>query len=124
MESVPGRTLVFVQKKRSATWVCKKLSKDHNVVAVEIHGDRSQSQRESALRSFRAGDVTVMVATDVAARGLDIPDVTHVVNMDLPVSSDEFDSYVYNRTHCVCVHRILVCPFTLKHEGHVRTEKM
>lgn len=89
-------TIVFVQKKRTATQVCKALCKESKVWrAVEIHGDRSQSQRESALLSFRNGTATILVATDVAARGLDIPHVAHVVNYDLPCSAEEIDSYVH-----------------------------
>ena len=63
--------------------------------AEDIHGDRSQSQREAALAAFRDGRCQVLVATDVAARGLDIAGVTQVINMDLPTSADEFDSYVH-----------------------------
>ena len=101
-----GRTLIFVQKKRTASWTKKQLSKGGPengkqeekftpILAVEIHGDRSQSQREAALASFRSGECRVLVATDVAARGLDISGVEHVINMDLPVASDDFDSYVH-----------------------------
>ena len=89
-----GRTLVFVEKKRSATWLKKMLrnggasdapeaERFAPVAAEDIHGDRSQSQREAALSSFRAGSCRVLVATDVAARGLDVQGVEHVINMDL-----------------------------------------
>jgi len=105
-EGPSGRTLVFVQKKRTATWLKKMLAKggvdgaaSHErfepITACDIHGDRSQSQRESALASFRSGACRVLVATDVAARGLDIADIEHVINMDLPVSPDDFDSYIH-----------------------------
>lgn len=122
-----GRTLIFVQKKRTASWLKKMLEKggpstkstDYNnnnhystqkgpgnnivadvppfesIAAVEIHGDRSQSQREAALAAFRSGKCRVLVATDVAARGLDIGGVEHVINMDLPFAADDFDSYVH-----------------------------
>ncbi|OEU09324.1 DEAD-domain-containing protein, partial [Fragilariopsis cylindrus CCMP1102] len=93
-----GRTLIFVQKKRTATWLKKQLNNDERftpIPAVDIHGDRSQSQREAALNSFRSGTCRVLVATDVAARGLDISGVEHVINMDLPISKDDFDSYVH-----------------------------
>ncbi|KAL4419464.1 hypothetical protein ABPG77_003577, partial [Micractinium sp. CCAP 211/92] len=58
--------------------------------ATSIHGDRSQAEREAALRSFRTGRTPVLVATDVAARGLDIPHVTHVINYDLPTDIDDY----------------------------------
>eukprot|EP00658_Telonema_sp_P-2_P013319 TRINITY_DN15045_c0_g1_i1.p1 TRINITY_DN15045_c0_g1~~TRINITY_DN15045_c0_g1_i1.p1 ORF type:complete len:625 (+),score=151.83 TRINITY_DN15045_c0_g1_i1:158-2032(+) len=99
-----GRTLVFVQKKRTATWVKKMLAKGgvdgdrdrfEPITACDIHGDRSQAQRESALAAFRSGSCRVLVATDVAARGLDIADVVHVINLDLPVGAEDFDSYVH-----------------------------
>lgn len=99
-----GRTLVFVQKKRDASWLRKQLSKggpegwEHRfkpIDSVEIHGDRSQPQREAALAKFRSGGCRILVATDVAARGLDIDGVEHVINMDLPVAVDDFDSYVH-----------------------------
>eukprot|EP00613_Pedinella_sp_CCMP2098_P075128 CAMPEP_0171923748 /NCGR_PEP_ID=MMETSP0993-20121228/22419_1 /TAXON_ID=483369 /ORGANISM="non described non described, Strain CCMP2098" /LENGTH=565 /DNA_ID=CAMNT_0012561849 /DNA_START=29 /DNA_END=1723 /DNA_ORIENTATION=+ len=97
MPSAPplGRTIVFVQKKHVASWVKKELVKKYGVAAEDIHGDRNQSQREAALARFKEGTVSVLVATDVAARGLDVPNVNHVVNYDLPVSSDDFDSYVH-----------------------------
>merc|ERR1719204_233581 len=88
------RTLVFVRTKRNARWVARELRKSHSSSA-EIHGDRSQEQRENALRRFRTGDVQVLVATNVAARGLDIAGVDHVVNFDLATNKDEFDSYVH-----------------------------
>jgi ATP-dependent RNA helicase DDX3X len=101
-----GRTLIFVQKKRTATWVknllCKGGPSDGGpderfdpIPAEDIHGDRSQPQREAALAAFRSGKCRVLVATDVAARGLDIGGVEHVINMDLPTAMDEFDSYVH-----------------------------
>lgn len=101
-----GRTLVFVQKKRTATWLkhclrrggpgdAKPDEKFSPVEAEDIHGDRSQPQREAALAKFRAGTCRVLVATDVAARGLDIGGVEHVINFDLPVAASDFDSYVH-----------------------------
>ena len=71
------------------------MTKTYGVKAESIHGDRSQSQRENALAAFKRGDATVMVATDVAARGIDVPGVAHVVNFDMPSSADDFDSYVH-----------------------------
>ena len=57
---------------------------------TSIHGDRTQSEREEALRSFRAGHTPILVATAVAARGLDIPHVKHVINFDLPGDVEEY----------------------------------
>jgi ATP-dependent RNA helicase RhlE len=86
-----GRTLVFVRTKRGADRLVKRLgSKD--LSAVAMHGDKSQSQRERALARFERGDVDTLVATDVAARGIDVADITHVINFDLP---DDRDAYVH-----------------------------
>ena len=91
---VPGeRTIVFVQKKATATWLKRELGRT-GLRCDDIHGDRSQSQREAALHAFSSGVVDVLVATDVAARGLDVPEVAHVVQFDLPVG-DDIDSYVH-----------------------------
>lgn len=90
-----GRTLVFVQKKKTATWVCNCLISQLGLRADEIHGDRTQGQREMALKNFTLGKTRVLVATDVAARGLDIPEVTHVIQFDLPISHEDFDTYVH-----------------------------
>ena len=86
---------MFVQKKRTASWVAGQLTRGYGVVAESIHGDRTQSQRESALAAFKSGRAPVMVATDVAARGIDVPGVAHVINFDLPTAADDFDSYVH-----------------------------
>lgn len=81
--------LVFTRTKRKAGWVSDRLQ-DAKVVAEEIHGDLSQSQREKALKKFRSGEISVLVATDVAARGLDIPSISHVVNYDLPDTPEDY----------------------------------
>eukprot|EP00600_Ochromonadales_sp_CCMP1393_P005763 CAMPEP_0174955638 /NCGR_PEP_ID=MMETSP0004_2-20121128/1091_1 /TAXON_ID=420556 /ORGANISM="Ochromonas sp., Strain CCMP1393" /LENGTH=1031 /DNA_ID=CAMNT_0016203585 /DNA_START=104 /DNA_END=3199 /DNA_ORIENTATION=- len=95
IEQTEGRTLIFVQKRRTATWLCDCLRGQYRIRAEEIHGDRTQAQREHALRQFRDGHIRILVATDVAARGLDIPAVTHVIQFDLPLSADDFDVYVH-----------------------------
>jgi ATP-dependent RNA helicase RhlE len=77
------RTLVFTRTKHGADKVMKGLSKSGFTVAA-IHGNKSQSNRERALAGFKAGKIRVLVATDIAARGIDIDQVTHVVNYDLP----------------------------------------
>ena len=64
----------------------------HDVEAVAMHGDKSQSQREKALARFERGEVDTLVATDVAARGIDVRDVTHVINYDMP---EDRDGYVH-----------------------------
>jgi ATP-dependent RNA helicase RhlE len=83
LEGATGLTLVFVRTKRGADRLVKRLRR-HGVEAGALHGDMSQSLRRRALERFENGKVPVLVATDVAARGLDIDDVEHVVNFDPP----------------------------------------
>ncbi|MFN2310373.1 MAG: helicase-related protein, partial [Gammaproteobacteria bacterium] len=75
--------LVFGRTKHGSDKLARKLEQAGLSVAA-IHGNKSQGQRERALKAFRDGQVKVLVATDVAARGLDIPDVKHVYNFELP----------------------------------------
>lgn len=83
------RVLVFTRTKRGADRVAHILEKrDHR--SSLIHGDRSQSQRETALRGFRNGKTNVLVATDVAARGIDIDSVSHVINYDIPEVPEDY----------------------------------
>jgi ATP-dependent RNA helicase DDX3X len=84
-----GLTLVFVETKRSADSLNHYLGK-YGVRSTSIHGDRSQREREMALATFRSGETPVLVATAVAARGLDIPHVTHVINFDIPGDIDDY----------------------------------
>nr|ADD81194.1 vasa [Auxis thazard] len=83
------RTMVFVETKRQADFIATFLCQE-KVPTTSIHGDREQREREQALADFRSGKCPVLVATSVAARGLDIPDVQHVVNFDLPNNIDEY----------------------------------
>ncbi|HEY2542656.1 MAG TPA: DEAD/DEAH box helicase [Gaiellaceae bacterium] len=83
LEAEPGLSLVFVRTKRGADRLAQKLSR-RDVRVVAMHGDLSQSQRERALERFRTGKVTTLVATDVAARGLDLDGIAHVINFDPP----------------------------------------
>ncbi|XP_041475121.1 probable ATP-dependent RNA helicase DDX4 isoform X7 [Lytechinus variegatus] len=83
------RTLVFVETKRNADFLATLLSQS-DFHATSIHGDRQQQEREEALRDFKIGRAPILVATSVAARGLDIPKVKHVVNYDLPSDIDEY----------------------------------
>jgi ATP-dependent RNA helicase RhlE len=84
-----GTFLVFSRTKHGADRISKKLEKLGHDADV-IHGDRSQSQRTAALKGFANGKHRVLVATDVAARGIDVSDIAHVVNYDLPNASDDF----------------------------------
>ncbi|MDX6428903.1 MAG: hypothetical protein QOE54_1269 [Streptosporangiaceae bacterium] len=78
-----GLTMVFCQTKRACDRVAEDLIK-RGFAAASVHGDLGQGQRERALRAFRSGKIDVLIATDVAARGLDVDDVTHVVNYECP----------------------------------------
>ena len=84
-----GSFLVFVRTKHGADRVASRLARS-GWSATQIHGDRSQSQRNSALRGFSEGRHRVLVATDVAARGIDVAHVAHVVNYDLPKQAEDF----------------------------------
>jgi ATP-dependent RNA helicase RhlE len=84
-----GSFLVFVRTKHGADRVARRLSRSGHS-ATQIHGDRSQSQRNAALKSFAQGHHRVLVATDVAARGIDVADVAHVVNYDMPREAEDF----------------------------------
>src|SRR5690606_30533781 len=78
-----GLSIVFARTKRTAAKVADELV-DRGFAAASLHGDLGQGAREQALRAFRNGKVDVLVATDVAARGIDVDDVTHVVNYQSP----------------------------------------
>eukprot|EP00911_Craspedida_sp_UC1_P001659 UC1_evm1s1256 len=82
-------TLVFVETRRGADSLEDYLIRE-GFPATSIHGDRSQREREDALHSFRSGRTPIHVATAVAARGLDIPNVKHVINYDLPSDIEEY----------------------------------
>lgn len=85
------KVIIFGETKFGVQRLADRLS-SNDLTAVAIHGNKSQSQREKALRTFKNGDVRILVATDVAARGLDIPDVSHVINFDAP---KQYDDYVH-----------------------------
>jgi ATP-dependent RNA helicase RhlE len=84
-----GQTLIFTRTKRGTDRLAKELVRE-GFNAAMIHGDRSQSQRNSALSGFQEGRYRVLVATDVAARGLHVDDVAHVINYDLPKIAEDF----------------------------------
>ncbi|NXN98720.1 DDX4 helicase, partial [Rhinopomastus cyanomelas] len=83
------RTVVFVDRKFKADYLAAFLCQE-KIPATSIHGDREQRERERALQNFRSGKCTVLVATSVAARGLDIENVQHVINFDLPSTIEEY----------------------------------
>jgi len=83
------KVLVFGETKFGVQRLADRLTEE-NLPAVAIHGNKSQSQRERALRDFKTETVKIMVATDVAARGLDIPNVTHVINFDEPQTYEDY----------------------------------
>lgn len=87
----PSRTLIFVDTKRKADYLDDVLYNKH-FPCISLHGDRSQRERELALEAFKAGRSPILIATAVAARGLDIKDIMHVINYDL---SDDIDDYVH-----------------------------
>jgi ATP-dependent RNA helicase RhlE len=84
-----GQTLIFTRTKRGTERLAKELVRD-GFNAAMIHGDRSQSQRNGALSGFQEGRYQVLVATDIAARGLHVDDVAHVINYDLPKIAEDF----------------------------------
>jgi len=84
-----GQTLIFTRTKRGAERLAKDLIRD-GFAAAMIHGDRSQSQRNGALSGFQEGRFQVLVATDIASRGLHVDDVAHVINYDVPKMAEDF----------------------------------
>lgn len=83
------RVIVFCRGKYRADMVCRKLNKA-GITAAAIHGNRTQGQRETALRRFASGEADVLVATDVLARGIDIAEVSYVVNLDVPSDAEDY----------------------------------
>ncbi|MEZ5447157.1 MAG: DEAD/DEAH box helicase [Gammaproteobacteria bacterium] len=84
-----GQTLVFARTKHGAERLSGQLERE-GILATAIHGDKSQGQRTRALDQFKQGRVRVLVATDVAARGIDVDGLTHVVNFDMPNSAEDY----------------------------------
>ena len=82
-------TLVFVRTKHGADRLVKRLAA-HGINAVAMHGNKSQRQREQALARFQSGAVEILVATDVAARGIDVEEISHVINFDPPADSETY----------------------------------
>ena len=89
LDAEKGSFLVFVRTKHGADRVARRLARS-GWSATQIHGDRSQAQRNQALKSFSEGRHRVLVATDVAARGIDVANVAHVINFDMPKLAEDF----------------------------------
>jgi ATP-dependent RNA helicase RhlE len=85
----PGAALVFVRRKIDADWASRQLELEGHPVE-RIHSDRSQSQREAALSGLRQGEHRILVATDIAARGIDIPILEHIINFNVPESVEDY----------------------------------
>lgn len=85
------KVLVFRRTRRGAEKLSKSLNQ-RGFKTTSIHGNKSQSQRQRALVSFKEDRIQILIATDVAARGLDIPDISHVINYDVP---DTYDDYIH-----------------------------
>jgi superfamily II DNA/RNA helicase len=85
-----GLALVFVRTKHGADKLVRKLGRMHDLKAVAMHGNMSQNARERSLKQFESGRVSTLVATDVAARGLDVDHITHVINYDPPRTEDDY----------------------------------
>lgn len=88
-ENPAGLTLIFVETKRKAN-IVERFLNNKRLNAICIHGDKSQDERERALRLFKRGEKPILVATDVAARGLDVSNIKHVINFDVPNNIDDY----------------------------------
>ena len=89
LQDLAGLVLVFVETKKTADYIEDFLYRN-GYSATSIHGDKSQFERERALSNFKSGDRPILVATDVAARGLDIKNVANVINFDCPNNIDDY----------------------------------
>jgi superfamily II DNA/RNA helicase len=85
-----GLALVFVRTKHGADRLARKLERDHDIQTAVMHGNMSQNARERSLWRFESGRVSTLIATDVAARGLDVDEITHVINFDPPHTSEDY----------------------------------
>ncbi|XP_059581150.1 probable ATP-dependent RNA helicase DDX4 isoform X2 [Alligator mississippiensis] len=111
------RTMVFVETKKKADFIATFLCQE-KIATTSIHGDREQREREEALRDFRSGKCPVLVATSVAARGLDIENVQHVVNFDLPTTIDEYVHRIGRTGRCGNIGKAISF-FDLKTDSHL-----
>src|SRR5690606_20556674 len=89
VSELKNRSLIFCNMKRSVDHLARELARDGLNVRA-LHGDLDQRQRDRVVQEFRAGEIDAVIATNVAARGLDIPEITHVVNYDVPQNLEEY----------------------------------
>ncbi len=89
LQRTPGPNLVFVRTKRGADKLARRLSAD-GIKCTALHADRTQSQRSAAMEGFKSGRYSTLIATDIAARGIDIDNIAHVVNYEVPGSVDTY----------------------------------
>merc|ERR1719502_1074354 len=89
LKAVPGKTIVFVNTKRSADTLEADLY-DLGCPAASVHGDKDQRERERALGAFKSGQISVIIGTDVLGRGIDVPEVAHVINYDAPGDIEDY----------------------------------
>ncbi|XP_034140754.1 ATP-dependent RNA helicase vasa [Drosophila guanche] len=118
-ESADG-TIVFVETKRGADFLASYLS-ETEIPTTSIHGDRLQSQREQALRDFKSGRMKILIATSVASRGLDIKNVKHVVNYDMPRVIDDYVHRI-GRTGRVGNNGRATSFFDVEHDSAIATD--
>jgi superfamily II DNA/RNA helicase len=85
----PRNALIFCNRKRDVDVVCRSMNK-HGIKASRLHGDMSQPERTETLGNFKSGEIKLLVCSDVAARGLDIPDMSHVFNFDVPIHAEDY----------------------------------
>ncbi|KAM9262036.1 putative ATP-dependent RNA helicase DDX4 [Morus bassanus] len=111
------RAMVFVDKKKKADYIAAFLCQE-KIPATSIHGDREQREREAALQDFRSGKCPVLVATSVAARGLDIENVQHVINFDLPPTIEEYVHRIGRTGRCGNTGKA-VCFFDNRTDAHL-----
>jgi ATP-dependent RNA helicase RhlE len=90
LEQERGLALVFVRTKHGADRLARRLQRDHDIRAAVMHGNMSQNARERSLSRFESGRVSTLIATDVAARGLDVDEITHVINFDPPRTAEDY----------------------------------
>ena len=89
LQSIEGNVLIFLEKKKSVDKL-KGFLLNRNYNAIGIHGDKLQTERQKAIKKFSSGEIPILVATDVASRGLDFPNVSYVFNFDVPKNIEDY----------------------------------